>query len=122
MMGLARYTFGEGLSYLACCARQALAFSGPAIARTPTTPLARCSGYIHVSPSAALPGSGCKPCTCMSQRPGIRNFPRPRTDRDDLILFNHDGHAVLCRLASGVDHRYAPDDERRCPGQRAEED
>src|ERR1700722_16852623 len=77
MMGLARYAFGDGFSYLACCARHALASSGPHITRTPTIPLTRYSGYIHVIPPGLPPDSVAKPCTCMSQGPGIRNFPRP---------------------------------------------
>src|SRR5580658_3853610 len=97
MMGLARYTLGDGLLYLACCARQAWASSGPNIARTPTTPLARCSGYIHVLPSAVLPGSAENPCTCMSQRPGIRNFPRPSTicEPTGALTFVHGPMATI---------------------------
>src|SRR5580658_1843139 len=79
MMGLARYALGDGLSYLACCARHALASSGPHMTRTPTIPLTRYSGYIHVLPPGLPPDSVAKACTCMSQRPGIRNFPRPST-------------------------------------------
>src|ERR1700722_10404527 len=47
------------------------------ISRTPVIPLATNSGRVTSRPAGAC--SPKKVCTCMSHRPGIRNFPAPST-------------------------------------------
>src|ERR1700722_11744724 len=97
MIGLARYALGDGLSYLACCARHALASSGPHITRTPTTPLTRYSGYIHVLPPGLPPDSVATARRCMPRSPGITIAPRPSTTGEPAVAltFFHEPIAAI---------------------------